>query len=46
MNYQEEESVESTGTDLGDFVTKCREKFDDETFLEFITTLKEILERK
>jgi histone deacetylase complex regulatory component SIN3 len=43
---QEEESIEQTGTDLGDFVTKCREKFDDETFLEFVSTLKEILERK
>jgi len=45
MNSQEE-SVEPTGTDLGDFVTKCREKFDDDTFLEFISTLQEILERK
>jgi len=47
INSQEEESIEQqTGTDLGDFVTKCREKFDDETFLEFVSTLKEILERK
>jgi len=45
LNSQEE-SIEQTGTDLGDFVTKCREKFDDETFLEFVSTLKEILERK